>query len=125
MASGMFKGPKGALIFMGMTLLSVIILVGTEDDEGALVTAADELSQDREQFEAATSNQAPETNRELPPARSVPGPTIEMDEFVAEDEFIDDTTGFDPSPIIEAPFDNGQPSSDVVIVDNYGQTGPN
>lgn len=120
MATGIFKGPKGALIFMGMTLGSVILLVGTEEDEGALIMAADELGRENADSDGRDASRL----QPPPPPRPVRRPEpIEDDSafFAAEEELLDDTSGFDPSPDPIVPFDNSAADSGATIVESYAE----
>ena len=120
----MFKGPKGALIFAGSIMFSVAILVGSEDDEGALVTAADEIGRDRDAFDRMieNGNQPARSARTVRRPQRQPQQTIDDSaSFDDELDLIDDTAGFDPTPDIEPPFDTSGNSNEVVIVESYGQ----
>lgn len=118
MATGIFKGPKGALMFMGATLLSVAMLVGTEEDEGALVVAADGLGRDSDPYDAPEFG--PPVSRSLP-AQPVPEPFDDSPSYDDDSMLIDDAAGFDPTPESQQPFDSGGPSGDVVVVETYEQ----
>ncbi|XUU61689.1 hypothetical protein ACRAQ6_05305 [Erythrobacter sp. HA6-11] len=140
MAAGIFKGPKGALIFMGATMASVVLLVGTEEDGGALVAATDGISGN------TSGDQIPAPARDVgrlpqPAARPArqPSESVFGDNtfFTNEEELIDDTNGFDPTPDNPQPFDtqpsdaqvfeqqtfdSQPPSGDVTVVESYGRT---
>ena len=129
MATGIFKGPKGALIFMGVTMLSVALLVGTEDDEGALVAAADELGRDSSGYEpedAGRRLQSP-APRSPAPARRFAAPTPDSTIFASDEELLDDASGFDPNPEPlpqlqpEPQFDSSPMSGEGVVVETYEQ----
>ncbi|WP_394730532.1 hypothetical protein [Altererythrobacter sp. GH1-8] len=120
MATGIFKGPKGALMFMGMTLGSVVLLVGTEEDEGALVMAADELGRETADSGSRDASRLPVP----PPPRPIRRPESTEDDsafFAEEEELLDDTSGFDPSPEPIVPFDNPAADSGATIVESYGE----
>jgi hypothetical protein len=112
MSKGLFQSPKKALLFVGMTLFSVAMLVGTEDEEGALVQAAASVesstnpSYPGDEFRADT----------LPEPRS--RNLIQESEPVTwadDDELIDDTSGFDPTPEEFDPSDGDM----YVLEDDY------
>ena len=132
MATGIFKGPKGALIFVGVTMASVALLVGTEEDSGALVAAADELSRNSsaDNIPARDASRlpqpAPRPARRRPPASTQDDSAL----FASDEELIDDASGFDPSPDLPQPFDTGPSdaqafdtraaSGDVTVIESYG-----
>ncbi len=120
MASGIFKGPRGALIFVGVTLGSVALLVGTEDDGGALVVATDELGSD----EPSLSDRNAGRLSSPPPARPSRRPSTATSDdtlFASDEELIDDASGVDPTPEYVAPFDSTQPAQDVTVVETYSR----
>jgi len=107
MAKNMFQSPKGALIFVGSTLLGAALLVGSEDQEGALVVATSELERQRQITEMqndfggpGASNPSASQTREAVQRQSAQEPL--SFEFSSDEELIDDTRGFDPTP-----HDNG------------------
>jgi hypothetical protein len=80
----LFKNRFYALVFVAITLFSVRILVGTDNERGALEKATEQFTADKP-VAAAT----PERAR---PA-SQPVATI----FASDEELIDDAEGLDPS----------------------------
>lgn len=95
----MFQSYKGSLLFAGSTLLGVALLVGSEDREGALVVAASELERQSELVEqqnAFSNSEKPSANRSE--RRSAQMQPSEMSGFTPDEELIDDTQGFDPTP---------------------------
>ncbi|MFZ9395440.1 MAG: hypothetical protein ACO25F_05180 [Erythrobacter sp.] len=116
MSKGLFQNPKKALLFAGLTLFSVAMLVGSEDDEGALVQAAATLQQTDGRI-----------GGELPPDFS--GPAPRQGEFAPDepadvamaddDALIDDTAGFDPTPPDDTPDESDPADGDsYIVVDN-------
>ena len=113
MSKGLFQNPKKALLFAGATLFSVAMLIGSEDDEGALVQAAASL----EQGDARLPG-------ELPPDLGADRPTPEQFDYdepadvsMAEDAaLIDDTAGIDPTPPDEQPEEHDPAKGDTYIV---------
>lgn len=115
MAKGLFASPKKAMLFVGMTMFSVLMLVGTEDDEGALI-------------QAASGIQDPEAGLEVPPPRDLAGaiperrstPDVFSDSgFASDEELIDDAAGFDPTPEPTDPISLDPSEGDVyVLMDN-------
>lgn len=93
MSKGLFQSPKKALLFVGATMLSVVVLIGPEGEEGALVQAADRL----DQASSPGFEPQPVTSR---PTQSQTPPQFEEDPgWLSDDDLIDDTSGFDPTPI--------------------------
>ncbi|NVE95088.1 hypothetical protein HUO12_09280 [Altererythrobacter sp. JGD-16] len=123
---------------MGATMASVVLLVGTEEDGGALVAATDEISRNTsgDQIPARDVGRLPQPAAR--PARQPSEPVFGDNTFFTdEEELIDDTTGFDPTPDDPQPFDtqpsdaqvfeqqtfdSQPPSGDVTVVESYGQT---
>lgn len=103
MAKSMFQSYKGSLFFAGSTLLGVALLVGSEDKEGALVLATSEmerqsaLMEQQEEFASSSSASANRSNGQGSTSQSVTQPS-ETFEFTPDDQLIDDTQGFDPTP---------------------------
>jgi hypothetical protein len=94
-------------MFVGATLLGAAILVGSEDRQGALIVAADELERQKELGGQSESFATPpgfadDTDRVSESRPQRPAEEIESFEFTPDEELIDDTQGFDPVPI-----DNG------------------
>jgi len=103
MAKSMFQSPKGALIFVGTTMLGAALLVGSEDQEGALVVAASELERQRQITEMQNDFGGPGGGN---PSAAQAGQNVQRSpvqeplsfEFSSDTELIDDTRGFDPTP---------------------------
>ena len=106
MSKGLFQSPKKALLFVGATMLSVVVLIGPEGEEGALVQAADRL----DQVNSSEFAPQPVTPR---PIQSQSAPQFQEDEldWLSDDDLIDDTAGFDPTPIETDPAEG-----DVYII---------
>lgn len=107
----LFKNPKAALAYVGVTMFSVWLFVGTEDDPGS-------LQQTIETFNGARSADRVEGRRfgegftesldgtELDPAgQSESEVTVR---FASDEELIDDASGFDPTPPTEPPLSSEQ-----------------
>ncbi len=113
----MFRNRWFALLFVGMVLAGVTKIVGTEEDQGALDAAREELARQRAQAEQMTGESAQFTFTDE---------DVEV-EFVPDEELIDPATGYDPTPIDEfaAASETGEevvPDAQVVIVQhNDGQ----
>lgn len=113
MSKGLFQNPRKALLFVGATLFSVAMLIGSEDDKGALVQAAATLEQQDRRVDG-----------QLPPDFGLERPTpaqFDYDEpadvSLAEDAaLVDDTAGFDPTPPDEQPEDHDPAKGDTYVV---------
>lgn len=101
MAGNLFRNPKRALLFVGMTLFSVAMLVGSEGNDGALVRAATNLQ--REDAAPHEFEGRPQQD-DLSAYDEDRGRSIDH-AFTSDEELIDDTQGFDPAPELEEPFD--------------------
>ncbi|MBD2843433.1 hypothetical protein [Erythrobacter rubeus] len=96
MFATLFKNPKAALAYVGITLGSVLLFVGTEDDPGSLGqvmkivdgegTEEDELRTRRQVIDGQSGR-----NR-LRPETGFPV------EFSSDEDLIDAAEGFDPAP---------------------------
>jgi len=106
MAKNMFQSPKGALIFVGSTLLGAALLVGSEDQKAlwwSLLAnwSGSARSQMQNDFGGpGASNPSASQTREAVQRQSAQEPL--SFEFSSDEELIDDTRGFDPTP-----HDNG------------------
>ncbi len=116
MSKGLFQNPKKALLFAGATLLSVAMLVGSEDDEGALVQAAATLKEPG----GRAGGELPPDFGASPNRLDALAPDEPADVSMADDEaLIDDTAGFDPTPPDEQPDESDPAAGDTyIVVDN-------
>lgn len=109
MAGYMFKSPKGAIVFVVVTLLGVTMLVGTEENEGALLKLADDFEKHGE---------AMQSDRRIQYSDSAPigfaSKNSEPSEFASDEELIDDASGFDPTPELEPPLVSTEPQINLV-----------
>ncbi len=123
MAKGIFSSSKGALIFAGSTLLGVALLIGSDDREGALVVAAEEIgrqtgaSSPEDRFAAQPDTASAQVSQ---PRRQAVVQEPEAFEFTPDEELIDDTQGFDPVPIDNG-FGGTQPIWGEPLNDGYSQ----
>lgn len=106
----LFDNPKNALIFGGAILLGAVVLIGEEDDEGALVAAASSGDYDS----TAQFSRADAGYRE----RVYSGSKEESDTgsgWASEGDLVDDASGDDASPTDSTPAagnaDAGTPAS--------------
>lgn len=106
----MFRSRWGALLFVAMSATGAASLVGGEDEEGVLMTAAEDLERQRVAMERTVAEAATD-----PSAMPAEGPELE---FTDDEELIDDAAGFDPTPVDEGtvPADELVPHDEVVIV---------
>lgn len=102
----MFRNRWGALLFVCLTLAGVATLVGTEEGEGTIKHAADQIAQQKAQADRLTTDtQAP------PRPASGPAETVVLS---ADEELIDPATGEDPTPVDEfAAANPADPDADV------------
>lgn len=113
MAGNLFQSPKRAAIFVGMTMFSVAMLVGSEDNEGALVAAANGIQQ-----EGAGPSNIPEVHPRDEGSREERAFDEDLarpidDAFASEEELIDDASGFDPTPELDEAFDTAPALSEA------------
>lgn len=110
----MFRNAKGALFFAAVTMLGVVGLIGSEDNEGALLKAASEI--ERQQ---ALANEDAQQEQEPPPTQGFAQEDQAPLEFSTDEELIDSAQGLDPAPDIEAPLVSAEP--DVVLVESSAE----
>lgn len=99
----MFQSRGGALFFVGITLVGVAGLVGTEDTDGAIASATAQFEQQGEEFreQAEAMSNPPEP---IPTVVAEPEPVPEEEvEFATDEDLVVDPVGFDPTPVIEDP----------------------
>jgi len=102
MSKSIFQSPKKALMMVGATMLGVVILVGSEDQEGALAQAAASVESNAAQSPARQQfNANPQPIRRVQQAAE----TYEVEGWAEDSELIDDTSGFDPTPEAFDPAD--------------------
>lgn len=105
----MFRNAKGALLFAAMTMLGVAMLIGSEDSEGALIRAAEELERQKAQAEDAAPGDG-----DLPPAEGFASADEVQLEFSSDEDLVDSAQGLDPAPDIEPPFIPAEPQVELV-----------
>lgn len=111
MAKGLFESPKKALLFVGMTVLSVVMLVGTEDEQGALVKAASTIDSPEVDYSDGVERFGP------PPSQQAQAETdIDMSSFGSDEDLIDTAEGFDPTPDEIEPY---EPETDLGASDAF------
>ena len=84
----LFQNRFNALAFVAVILFGVMLLVGSEGDEGAI----EKVAQDFTSSKAADEASQPRGEEEAPPG-SQPIATA----FTPDEELVDDTAGLDPS----------------------------
>lgn len=103
----LFKNRLAAVAFVLITLVSVKVLIGSEGEESLLSRTQDDLMTQRAGMQDAIDNIS--TAQE-------PQPEFEtFEELMPDEELIDDTAGFDPTPT-----DDGEFLADEVIVEEEG-----
>ena len=111
----MFQNRWGALFFVGLTLVGAASLVGTEDEDGAIASAAAQLEQQGEDLRARSDTGNSAEEQIVEPTEPKPWPD-ESFEFASEEDLMIDPTGIDPTPIIEDPAEG-----EVVIVESSAE----
>lgn len=97
----MFQNRWGALFFVGLTMVGAAALVGTEEESGTLIEAAEQIEQQRAEFD----DQAQAFSAPVEPAPvTAPLPEEpEMVEFTSQEDLVIDPSGFDPTPVMQDP----------------------
>ena len=98
MRTTLFENPKNALVFGGVILLGAVVLIGEENDEGALVTAAASNHTPTPAFASGTSTGI----REYVPAGSEEASDTGSG-WASEGDLVDDADGIDASPTDSTP----------------------
>lgn len=119
MGTSRFPNRIAALAFVVLVLAGVAALVGTGENEGALSSATQALSEKSWQSSGygAQNGAQPASGPSQEQSAAAPAPTASaaMTSSFAEDaNLIDDAMGFDPSPMSDTP-DEGEV---VVIIEN-------
>lgn len=112
----MFKNRWGALFFVCLTALGAVGLIGGEDDEGLVVSAAGELTDVGNDFGNRKQELSEPEQRAVRDAGDVGQFSPDEDfveEYAPDDDLIDDTRGFEPEPDID-------PSREVEKVEEEG-----
>ena len=117
----LFSNPKAALLFVIGTVLSTMLLIGSEDQEGLLSQAVGDVAEQREGFkrDIAELDQLGANGDRGPRVRVSDEPENQnWDEFnsdpieaspMSDDSLIDPASGFEPSPDMPSPM---EPSPD-------------
>lgn len=112
----MFRNRLGALLFVGGTAVAAAALIGGEQDEGMLLSAAEEIKQQR-------AAMAGTMTADTLPAFEIP--TSEVVEFTPDEALIDEATGYDPTPLEDGVALETEvvPQDEVVIVSRDDRQG--
>ncbi|TRD11536.1 hypothetical protein FGU71_06470 [Erythrobacter insulae] len=121
----LFQNPKAALAYVGITLVSVALFVGTEDDPGTLHKTVEtfgdgETAQDRAAGRKFGDLGPEQDTIGTPAKRSKPASPETEDvimRFATDDELIDDAQGFDPTPEVFGGFDASGEKKDAYLSD--------
>lgn len=105
----MFKSSKGAILFVVVTIFGAAMLIGSENNEGALIKAAADIEKQREMINAERSF----ARSENAPVGFASGNTQPL-EFTPDEDLIDDATGFDPTPEPQLPLVSAEPQVSLV-----------
>lgn len=98
MKNFMFQSRNGALGFAALVVIGALVVVGGEEDPGAVVETSEDIAASRAEFQRqmADANDVENVDRqdEEEPEWA---DDVEFDD--GDEELIDDTQGFDPSPV--------------------------
>lgn len=111
----MFQNKTGAIVFAALTLFGVATLVGTEEEDGALTSATQQLQQQGAQLRGETG--------ELAVPDQDPEPVVVEDEeaatFATDEELVLDPTGIEPVGMEPSPDANI--SEEVELVESSAE----
>lgn len=120
----LFQNPKAALAYVGFTLVSVVLFVGTEADPGSLHQTVSTFEGEQSGVGRA-ANGAGRRFGDPPPGTGMaaqdagPAPLERNDvvvEFASDEELIDPAQGFNPNPSPERPLiSQDQPEPEDVV----------
>ena len=115
----LFKNRLAAVGFVVLTTISAASLVGTEDNAGLIEKTAQEIEQQKAEFEAEMGQMQIPKNTAPPPSSAEPSIAREPVEFTDDEELIDQTEGFDPTPVDSFdPAAIAQKEEVVIILNN-------
>ena len=112
----MFQNKTGAIVFAALTLFGVATLVGTEEEDGALTSATQQLQQQGAQLRG-------ETDAMAVPDQDPEPVVVEEDEeaatFATDEELVLDPTGIEPVGMEPSPDANI--SEEVELVESSAE----
>ncbi len=113
----LFKNPKAALAYVGLTLVSVVLFVGTEDDPGSLQRTVGAFDDGQSGSRDAERRFGDSVLADPTGEGSSSAPTRDDDviiEFASDEDLIDQAQGYDPTPHVEQPLlpDQDKPRSE-------------
>lgn len=115
----LFKNRLAAVGFVVLTTISAASLVGTEEKAGLIEKTAQEIEQQKAEFEAEMGQMQIPKNTAPPPSPAEPSIAREPVEFTDDEELIDQTEGFDPTPVDSFdPAAIAQQEEIVIILNN-------
>lgn len=109
----MFQSRTGALLFVGITLIGVASLVGTEGEGGTLKAATAQIEQQGAELRGqaeAMANPDPDPDPIMVDAEP---------EFVEDEDLVLNPTGIDPTPMEPNPEANDH--EEVVVVESSSE----
>ncbi len=117
----MYQNRVAALAIAVLTLVGAASLVGTEENEGTLTSAAEVLAEKAAAASRNSQQAQPAPDPQMITAgstsASASSPSASAIEFADDESLIDDAQGFDPSPVMDE-ADLGE----VVVVVEPGST---
>jgi hypothetical protein len=111
----MFQSKAGALLFVIVTLIGVAALVGTEEEDGALISAAERIERQGAELNDARTDPASDSG----PETIVVVEEEEEPSFASDDELILDPTGLEPVGMEPNPVANV--AEEVVLVESSAE----
>ncbi|MFN2099083.1 hypothetical protein [Altererythrobacter sp. MF3-039] len=112
----MFKSSKGALLFAGLVVLGAVSLVGVEDDPGTVVETSDGISRQKAELDAMMAEEDEHIAEALDEVSESDEWFESEVEYADDEELIDDASGFDPVPMIDASVPDVDRTEDDVIL---------
>lgn len=109
----MFKSRWGALLFVCLTVYGAVSLIGDEEDEGTLLSAADTLTHSRAEFSENSAALSAPNPRPVLDAGSADAEVLSEGSVSSpeEDDYLIDTAqGIDPSPDVDPDVPTGTPA---------------
>lgn len=126
----LFQNPKAALAYVAITMVSVTLFVGTEEDPGTLHQTVEtfsdgKTSQDRT-AQRKFGDPQPEQTIGKPSRRSKPKQVADEDApvvFATDEELLDSADGFDPTPEVFGGFDAKGETGETFLSDQDDRKG--
>lgn len=105
----LFQNPKAALAYVGITIVSVAMFIGTEDSPGSLHKTLSTFNGGKSASDIAAERRFGDPPPDREPAAKEPAEQVVV-EFIPDEELVNDASGFDPDPVDD--FSGFDPSPD-------------